>query len=254
MHFTLQGSDPQPAIDLLKQEGIEPAFLWQGEYHTFGLREYRDRMRKECVPNDEWCLTVDCDEFQNWHPKEVLRDEYNLVPGIMVDMVAENGILTKMLEKPSLLEQYPNKCFITQKIGQSWIAKIAAMKGHDLEVWGEGGGYTYINPKCETRVLPMIVETFHFKWDDKVKQRMEQRAESYQSLKIGWHHLSTNLANYFDDHDRIQIDACADCQYDSISPEILKKQYGDMYDGTKTLSELRSCYCSIPRDSSGVCM
>lgn len=243
MHFTINCDDSQPAIDLLKSEGIEPAFIWTDEYQTRGLRAYRDRMRLECVPNDEWCITVDCDEFQNWYPKDHLKGDYNLATGIMVDMLHPSGVCMPMQSFPSLEEQYPRKCFATQKIGKSWICKIAAMKGRELEVFGEGGGYTYIHPKCSVNTVPKIVEILHFKWDDTTLNRMQERADRYKRLGIEWHGLSKNLVDYLEEHGRIRFEDCETPDWDFVDPQMLIKQYGEMYDGSQSLYQRWQSYC-----------
>lgn len=237
MHFTINCDDPQPAIDLLKSEGIEPAFIWTDEYQTRGLRMYRDKMRRECVPNDEWCITVDCDEFQDWYPKEHLTDDYNLATGIMVDMLHPSGQCVPMKDSPSLLEQYPRRCFATQKIGHSWITKIAAVKGHEIEAFGEGGGLTYVAPDSEIRVVPKIVEIYHFKWDETTLDRMRERANRYRRLGIEWHGLSSNLVNYLEEHGHIRFEDCETPDWDAVDPRMLEKQYGSMWKQEKSLVE-----------------
>jgi len=242
MHFTINCNDPQPAVDLLATYGIEPAFLWTGEYQTRGLRYYRDRMRRDCVPNNEWCITVDCDEFQNWYPKEHLTEEHNLATGVMVDMLHPSGVCVPMKDNPFLLEQYPRKCFATQKIGKSWITKIAAMKGHELEAFGEGGGLTYINPDCTVRTVPKIVEIFHFKWDDTTLARMQERADRYKRLGIEWHGLSSNLVEYLEKHGRIRFEDCETADWDCVDPRMLQVQFGEMYNEFESLDRRWESY------------
>jgi len=55
------------------------------------------------------------------------------------------------MDDSSLFEQYPEKCFITQTIGKSWISKIVAMR-EDIEPYGTGGGLT-MGMNCHAEII-----------------------------------------------------------------------------------------------------
>jgi hypothetical protein len=129
-----------------------------------------------------------------------------------------------------LFEQYSEKCFITQTIGKSWISKIVAMRG-DTEPYGQGGGYCYVDPTCKTKVVPKIVEIFHFKWDSTTLERMKKRSDTNKKIGLEWNNLTENLVNFLSNSNNIDFNNHQTPSFDPVDPNMLKAQFGEMYNG-----------------------
>jgi hypothetical protein len=249
-HIAINADDPRPAIDLLASRGIEPALIWRGEFEPLAKSACLARLRAR-VREDEWCLIADADEFQDWNPREVLSRHgpgYNLVPGIMVDMVSRDGSLTPMSERLPLREQYPNPCYITQGILKGWIAKIVAMKDGLRPHGSLGvGGYHYVDPTCPNiRVLPKIVSVFHHKWDETVLQRLAVRIKTYARLgNVEWLE-SESFFSYMRQHHKIRFEDYQQFDFDRVEPEMLRAQYGEMLGYAPRLPEIQRLSWQTP--------
>ncbi|MCP4457118.1 MAG: hypothetical protein GY816_03675 [Cytophagales bacterium] len=98
------------AKSILKEYDIEPFDIWIGPYREHIRGEYLCNM-VDHLNDDEWVLTADCDEFQEY-PMELHRfvsqldeDEVTWVEGAIVDRVSSTGEIPEKLNKKLLTSE-----------------------------------------------------------------------------------------------------------------------------------------------------
>jgi hypothetical protein len=157
------------------------------------MRTRLDKLIRERVPIDAWCLNVDLDEFVEVDRfvessgalrALVLLSEaygYSYITGHLIDMVAEGGTLNKIRTHPALSVQFPIACNVSRRILRAACNKVVLCKAHHR---CSGGAHRVLD-RLKHR-FPLVLRVNHFKWDRTVIPRLEVRYNSY--LRAGYRH------------------------------------------------------------------
>ena len=108
----------EPAKLLLQKYEIKPFAIWIGPYREHIRGNYLNKMVKHLGAN-EWVLTADCDEFQEYPAglhefvDKLDGDGITWVEGGVVDRTTKTGEIPEKLDNAAtLFEQFPSKCNI----------------------------------------------------------------------------------------------------------------------------------------------
>ena len=101
---------------ILSKYDIDPFAIWIGPYREGVRNQYLHKMISH-LSNNEWILTADCDEFQEYpsdlhtFSSELDKEGDTWVHGGVIDRVANGGEIPKKLDRNlTLAEQFPIKC------------------------------------------------------------------------------------------------------------------------------------------------
>lgn len=220
------------ALDFLEQHGVKPVMIWEGRY------EAKERSRRtrciidERLPIDSWLIHCDSDELQEY-PKDVKEffnecdtKAINVVQGIYIDRVADGGILKSIDMEPSIWEQFPYECDIGNEIiklpGNG--VKMVAYRG-DMRA-SKSQGTVDEDKKYRSKMRPyhgyllneknllrwgkrkrrnIDIKVHHFKWNNAVIKKLEDRVWYYKQLKYDWWGQSQNFLDYIMKNKVIEI-------------------------------------------------
>lgn len=182
-------------IDILSYMPKDSNYVrWSGEFldtkKVDRLNEYIEKM-----PEDDWVMLADVDEFHSFgvNPRDLIeRHERDSFFGKMIDRTSKDGI--KSLDKSSsIFEQFPIECTFTEDAGGCVYKPLLFKKQklrtpHSLEGvhWEDGA-----------KQDPLF-KTFHFKWVDSTKAKLEYREALYKELgKKYWKESRWHLDRVF---------------------------------------------------------
>lgn len=220
---SLTEDDPnlKSAISILNEHGIEPADIWIGKY-----RERKKSRRLEGLVedlnDDDWILTADADEFQEYPInliKFIKKCETNnvaAVHGLIVDRIKEDGSIPNELEEGvPILEQFPLECNFQQLKNLShrkWLPKVTL---HKKWVVLTIGNHCIDNPsteicKSESFKHYEFIKVFHAKWFGEVVEKMDKMYEQFQNLSEA-SSFQTNRVyfNYFQKNNKVELSSVA---------------------------------------------
>jgi hypothetical protein len=167
-------------------------------------------LRQNDVQPDDYIMHLDLDEFQEYPVPviEVVRqmnvcDDWAL-RGWIVDRVAEGGWLVPVLPEPSIGEQFPIGCAVSQILLHAWTQKIILCR-HRVQLEG-GVRHDTLNARYD-RVPVGQSEQYivhHFKWVRGLDKRIEERLTR---ALIGGKYAAEcrQFLNYYRTHGRIDL-------------------------------------------------
>jgi hypothetical protein len=138
-------------------------------------------LQRNSVQPDDYVMHLDLDEFQEYPaPLATIvrlmnaRSDWAL-RGWIVDRVAENGTLAPVLRTPSIGEQFPIGCAVTEVLLSGWTQKIVLCRGRvRLQ-----GGVRHDTENAHYERVPVGQSSdyivHHFKWLQGLDQRLEAR-------------------------------------------------------------------------------
>jgi len=141
-------------------------------------------LREHGVERDDYVMHLDLDEFHEY-PAPLAKivammnrhDDWAL-RGWLLDRVAEGGVLAPIRREPSLGEQFPIGCDLSDKLLRAWTQKIMLCRGR-VELQGGVNHDTcnaYYNRVPEGDASDYRVH--HFKWTEGIDARLQDRLET----------------------------------------------------------------------------
>jgi hypothetical protein len=141
-------------------------------------------LRENGVGPDDYVMHLDADEFQEYPAPltEVVelmnRNNDWALRGWIVDRVADGGILAPLRPTPSIGEQFPIGCDLSEKLLRAWTQKIVLCRGRvRLQ-----GGVRHDTCNAHYDRVPVGRSTdyrvHHFKWTDGLVERMKRRLQA----------------------------------------------------------------------------
>jgi hypothetical protein len=140
-------------------------------------------LQQNGVQPDDYVMHLDLDEFQEYPASLAAivgsmndNDDWAL-RGWIVDRVAEGGVLAPILAAPSIGEQFPIGCALTETLLRAWTQKIVLCR---CRVQLQGG---VRHDTCNARYDRVPVGrseqylVHHFKWVRGLDQRIELRLQ-----------------------------------------------------------------------------
>jgi hypothetical protein len=167
-------------------------------------------LRENTVEPDDYVMHLDLDEFQEYPAplSEIVAtmnqaDDWAL-RGWIVDRVAERGVLASIRSVPSIGEQYPIGCDLTQKFLRAWTQKIVLCRGR-VQLQG-GARHDTCNAYYDRVPVgrPEEYLVHHFKWTAGLLDRIRERLHT-AALGSAYERECLRFLKYFDSVGRIDL-------------------------------------------------
>lgn len=174
--------------EILSNFGERLYDIFDDDYDSFRLRRFQENIRQKIENDVDWVVWADADELHEYQSAltDVVRKldatGFRALGGRLVDRLPRDG-------KPmgeSLWARFPLGSNLTEKILGGWVQKIALARSR-LSV---SVGHHYV-AKQDGEIdlsLPVIysVPVHHFKWDNKVVDRLRDRLEDDWKKRCFW--------------------------------------------------------------------
>jgi hypothetical protein len=201
-----------PREDEILSTALEQAKSYGANVYWFNAARFADSdkadveqfvLRENGVEPDDYVMHLDVDEFQEYPAPlfEIVAtmnqaDDWAL-RGWIVDRVAESGVLSPIRSVPSIGEQYPIGCDLTQKILRAWTQKIILCRGR-VRLQG-GVRHDTFNAYYDRVPVgrPDEYLVHHFKWNAGLLDRIRERLRT-AALGSAYERECRRLLNYFD--------------------------------------------------------
>lgn len=198
------------------QAGVPGAVIWRGPY-TSEVKQAKVRalLDRHVAPED-WIVHADADEFQEYPAplpeflRSVEAEGANVVSGVLLDRLAEDGRLRAVAPSPSPFEQFP----VVGRVGPRVLAlttddggdkrKLMAYRGN-LRA-NRGSGDIAEEMAADARPSRREGVIHHFKWTDDVLDRLRRRVRTYRRKGYGWWTQSQRFLDYYEEHGRIRLE------------------------------------------------
>lgn len=241
-----------PAVEETKKKlkrefSVKHFSTWFGEYTSDGLWEVRGRHRKKANVSDcDWVVRSDADELPAIPGNDLSRflesvgsSGYDAVFGTFNDRVAEGGQILNITAEPTISEQFPLSCKITEMVAFAYTLKVIAFRGYHRE---NRGGHGLLDSSSTQRTFdhrtdtgtshcgyPKLLRIDHFKWTFGVVAKLEKRYEKYLKEKMHFRESKRLLAHLQNYNGRLGI------------KELGCHQVPDAFGGNGTYSEGMAC-------------
>lgn len=148
----------------------------------------REKAQEKYTNNNDWIIFADLDEFHEYPGgmKNFLKSiegNYNLVKGVFIDRLTENGKFEAYNDQEDLFEQYPIKSDISYSILKVPGPRVSAVRG----LAHRGSMHISKNPlyqdNMKVKICPQVIKINHFKWRHGVVDRTKKRLEHF--IRIG---------------------------------------------------------------------
>jgi len=160
-----------------------------------------------CQPTD-WVVHADLDELNefpcpiNELATAMEKQNKSAVHGHFIDRISADGRLTAAQPTPSLAEQYPVECHLTDKILHGFTQKI--MLGRHAVTVSAGHHEASVPSGRHAIGSWRDYRVHHFKWRDTLKDRL-QWALSTGAARDGWDNETRRFMDFLGTSDRIPI-------------------------------------------------
>jgi hypothetical protein len=152
-------------------------------------------------PHD-WFVLADLDELQVY-PEDLRsfffkmdQSGFDFVEGCIVDRIARDGSLPKLVNDKTIWEQFPLAGLITYPILKANILKVVAAKGF---VRLAPGQHSALNGRGCPREQ-MFIPVHHFKWQEGLVERLQKRVELYKLYGEPIWPESQKFLDYYEQH------------------------------------------------------
>jgi hypothetical protein len=187
---------------------------WFGDYSSDGLWEVRHRHRTKVNVSDcDWVVRSDADELpaipgnnlSRFLVESVGSKGYDAAFGVFNDRVAPSGRLPNITAEPTISEQFPLSCKITELVSFGYTLKVVAFRGYHRENRGGHGLLPY--PTFDQRTgtgtehcgHPTLLRIDHYKWTYGVVRKLEQRYQKYLAENMHYRE-SKRLLRHIENH------------------------------------------------------
>jgi hypothetical protein len=164
----------------------------------------KEETRQRYIKQDDWIIPADLDEFIQFPRtlpqliKEMNAEGATFIMGQFRDRIARHGVLANTESEPSIWEQYPLECNISDLLVQCWCHKVTLCRG-DCEL--SSGHHNVIRP-----AIPLISRrcvVHHFKWRQGLIEALNRRRKIYLQSGYGAHGEADAVIDYMSTHGRI---------------------------------------------------
>ena len=182
-------------------------YLFSG-WHDDGQPQIRDGLEQYGCRPDDWVIHADLDELNefpapiNELAEAMARNDRKAVHGHFIDRVDADGCLTALTATPSLAEQYPVECKLTENICRGFTQKIMMCR-HEVTV--SAGHHTASVPSGKHPIGKwQDYRVHHFKWRDMVLERIKW-ALSNGAARDGWDQETQRFIDFLQ-YERIPVE------------------------------------------------
>lgn len=162
--------------------------------------ELLNEIRDEYLSPGDWYIPADLDEF-HYHPRVFnFRDlvgDYDYIPSLFVDRIAEDGKIRDLDFRRSLDDQFPLASIITQQLcGNGCINKVAFARWNC--VVNSGHHFAVGTP------ADFFMETHHFKWSSSFwrwinhREKLAEDVSSKEARPFTRHYQIHGRINIYD--------------------------------------------------------
>lgn len=178
---------------------------YRSEFSTEGERACKQRLCDKFIADGEWWAVADLDEFHQYPlplPKLIKAAETrgsDHVLGTMVDRLAADGSLPAV-RTGDLWRQYPCVAKLTQNLLGGVVQKVMLVKGRGKL----GTGHHWL---WEGRPAPERGLVHHFKWNNRVLERLEERLAVFNRQRIPWAIESKRFLDFWREQGKFDLKA-----------------------------------------------
>jgi len=164
----------------------------------------KEETRQRYIAPSDWIIPADLDEFIQFpRPlpqliKEIEEAGATFIMGQFRDRIARHGVLSDTQPEPSIWEQYPLECNISELLVRCWCHKVTLCRG-DCEL--TSGHHNVIRPAIPLVSRRCIIH--HFKWRQGLLEALHRRRQLYLQAGYGAHGEADVVINYISAHGRI---------------------------------------------------
>lgn len=212
-HYLSQGSthffiaaDPAVAAEARRHCAGFPAQVIDGlnvEDSAEGGTIAVTAMRLRFSEPEEWVALADLDEFQE-HPGGLSRSAQlaqsegaNVVRGILIDRVAQDGSLPVFDDETDLWKLFPVRCRLTKRLQRGADYKAALVRGPLLPALAH---HRFQGERVSSRQI----EIHHFKWNAAAQARMRGAIELLKARGLSWRVEYERVLDHIGTHGRIR--------------------------------------------------
>jgi hypothetical protein len=212
----LNTPDTTPQV-ILQEHGINISDIWI-EPFSEQAKQYHERevILRYCTDND-WVVYADLDEFQQYpmelknHIRYCEENNIDFLEGKLIDRVSSTGKLREIISHRTLEEQFPLKGYITKNLLKAWDKKIVIARGKLIvggghHVFLDRATYKPLSYKSILNEHSYGIEVHHFKWDDKLLNRMQSYLNLRDKSLFFWKKEIVRFMNHYYKHSRINIE------------------------------------------------
>ncbi|CAL6332099.1 unnamed protein product [Bathycoccus prasinos] len=209
MRKTSKLEDVVRVLDILKGKGVYYD-IFIGEWSSEALMFHQAHKLLYCTGDDDWIIVADSDEFHEYPTRDVnqfLEDldtkKVNIVNGIFLDRVSEDGLLKEPSNKSDIFEQFILGCKLHKSFRLGTPKKVMAFKGalrinrghHRIALCWFWNRRNYLDltpwnscpPKnlIEMKPYKMRLNVHHFKWMRGQYEATRQKAKVWANTSVG---------------------------------------------------------------------
>lgn len=151
------------------------------EYHTIYMQDIRGRVKEYAgVRLDDWVLHADLDEFYEFPVplRELIREMEDkndwAIHGHILDRVAADGSLAKVVPDCNIGEQFPIGCRLTGRVFGANTRKIMLCRGRVRVNPGNHNTFNARFGRCPIGDQSQYI-AHHFRWTDTLIPRLRSR-------------------------------------------------------------------------------
>ena len=164
----------------------------------------KEEARKSHVAPEDWIIPADLDEFIQFPAPlptligEMTASGTTFIMGKFCDRIAQDGALAPTLAEPSIWEQYPLACRVSEMLVICNDHKVTLCRG-DCEL--TSGHHNVIRPSRPLVSRRSVVH--HFKWRQGLLEALKRRVETYKRAGFLAFPESERIIEYLDATGRI---------------------------------------------------
>lgn len=169
-----------------------------------------ERFLKSQVSENDWYIPTDLDEFHSIGEYKKFGDliesckneNADFVYADIIDRITKDGSIPLIVDPHvDIFRQFPIRSRITKPLLDAWDGKVILAK-QSVELY-DGHHYPKGFENPETFTLKEFSKKFeidHFKWFGNLRQKEEEKLESYKNVGLGYYLENQKLLDYLIKH------------------------------------------------------
>jgi hypothetical protein len=158
--------------------------IWIGDFYAVWKKEWKEKIVKGHVGDNDWLITIDTDEFYDFPIglRELIgvceTKGHHCVVGQFVERISEDYTLPDIDDSRSLWEQYPisSREHVKDHIT---VDKVLLRKGY-IPL---SPGHHFPNIELDTNLFyPAILDVHHFRWRGCLIDKLEDRSRVWKEF------------------------------------------------------------------------
>jgi hypothetical protein len=166
----------------------------------------KEEIREKHVTSQDWIIPADLDEFIQFPaPISQLIGEMDangatFIKGDFLDRISEDGRLNPTLPEPSIWEQFPLTCKVSQSLIKCWSHKVTLARGDCMLASGHHNVIFPARPHISRRCI-----IHHFKWRRGLLTALRRRLAVYKNAGWDCYREAERALSYLNQNRRINV-------------------------------------------------